>query len=98
MTRQMLAAYCSAIRSPAIGADLETLLKAAGIHSIQHHYILWRLPYPDSDKVLGLNRMAELAINSGLNESDVSNWVDEFRNAEVSAALPFHVAIGRTPQ
>ena len=93
-TRQMLDAYCSAIRSPAIGADLETLLKAAGVHSIQHHDILWQLPYPASDKVLGLNRMAELAINSGLNESDVSNWVDEFRNAEVSAALPFHVAIG----
>ena len=97
-TRHMLDAYCSAIRSPAIGADLETLLKAAGVHSIQHHDILWRLPYPASDKVLGLNRMAELAINSGLDESDVSNWADTFRNAEVSAALPFHVAIGEAPQ
>ena len=97
-TQQMLHAYCSAIRTPSIGSDIQTLLNAAGVNSVQHHNILWNLPYPDSETVLGLNRMAELAINSGLNESEVSNWVNEFRGKKVSAALQFHVATGQAPQ
>jgi ubiquinone/menaquinone biosynthesis C-methylase UbiE len=91
----ILRGYLAAFMSPTVGRDLRSLISDQGLDCMAVQPDAWQVAYPASARILGLQRLVELAVAAGVPGPVAQAFEARFHDTRAGIALPFYTAVGR---
>jgi SAM-dependent methyltransferase len=93
---EILSGYLSAFMRPKIGSELEHLLNEVGFQDVSILRDDWLDDYPASGRILGLNRIVEIAVGAGISIDRAAAFEALFHDTRAALRLPMYHAVART--